>query len=108
MSATDALFEILQLSGHIPVTHALEPGGIGRLQAPPISTVTSSAGHIRLLTVRRNPLHRDRGRIIRQRLDVSDDVIYCGVVAQPRRHRWHHFPENTFFVRTPGTDFELF
>src|SRR5437879_13428259 len=75
MSAADTLFEISQLSEHIPVTHALEPGGIGCLHAPPISTVTGSAGRIRPLTVPRVPLRRGRGMIVRQRLDVSDDVI---------------------------------
>src|SRR3989449_7835743 len=38
-----------------------------RSQAPPISTVTGPAGHINPLTIGRIPLHRGRGRIIRQR-----------------------------------------
>src|SRR5438445_3353614 len=108
MSAADTLFEISQLSEHIPVTHAVEPGGIGWLHAPAISTVTGSAGRIRPLTVPRVPLRRGRGMIVRQRLDVSDDVIYCGVIAQRRRHRCHHFTENVFFVRATGTDLEIF
>src|SRR5712692_7611986 len=43
MSAADTLFEIFQLSEHIPVTHALEPGGIGCLHAPPISAAAIGA-----------------------------------------------------------------
>src|SRR6267142_7256730 len=81
MSAADTLFEVFQLSDHIPVTHALEPRGVRRLHAPPVRTVAGSAGRIATQPFARSPLRRGRGRIVRQRLDVSDDVIYCGVVA---------------------------
>src|SRR5205807_8246137 len=50
MRAANALSEIFQLSDQIPVTHPRQPGGIRRLHAPPISTVTGPAGHISPLT----------------------------------------------------------
>src|SRR5258706_13240931 len=103
MSAADTLFEVFQLSDHVPVTHALEPRGVRRLHAPPVRTVAGSAGRIAPQPFARSPLRRGRGGIVRQRLDVNDDVIYCGAVAQRPPHPWHHAPENIPFLCTPGT-----
>src|SRR2546422_8999695 len=79
-----------------------------RSQAPPISTVTGPAGHINPLTIGRIPLHRGRGRTIRQRPDIGDDVSDGGVITERRRHRRHHLAEHILVLWAPGTVLEIF
>src|SRR5438552_6204244 len=107
MGAANTFFEVLQLSDQVPVTHALEPWGV-RCPCPlPIRTVTGSAGLKSVVTFLRIAGYRGRSRCIRQRLDVSDDVIYGGIICQRRRHRCHHFSENILVVRAPSTELEI-
>ena len=107
MDAANTLFEILQLSDQIPVAHALEPRSIRCPDALPVGAVTGCAGRIRILTILHIPFDRGRGRIIRQRLDVSDDVIDGCVVGQRRGHRRHYLTKNVFFVCTAGSVLEI-
>src|SRR5437588_12893140 len=89
MGAANALLEVMRLSRQIPVPHVGESRGIRRPDTLAGSAVTGRAGRVeRLASVR---ISRKRGSrtLIRQRIDIGDDVAYCRVVSQRRSHRYH-------------------
>src|SRR6266511_306544 len=107
MGTANTLLEILQLGDQIPIAHALEAGGIRCLHAPPVRTVAGCAGCVKVLTSGRTHPHRWRGRIIRQRLDISDDIFYGGVIRKSvftsvARSRAHWIFFDTLAFHPPG------
>src|SRR5437879_10875712 len=74
---------------HTPSTHARQPVVFRRPYTLAGSTVTGRAGRVeRPASVR---ISRKRGSrtLIRQRIDISDDIAYCRVVCQRRSERYH-------------------